>query len=509
MLKEGNLEDWRLKMLEEEEKPWYEKQSNEEFVELLVLRVKSPGDLCVMPKNLREEVGKIQQEVSQSRGASLTSLYLGQLVAAPRKTEGWGRAKVVEIKEKRVKVFFVDLGEQRSVREEDLRELTQDLARKPPTILRTGLVNISPPSKGNLHNVHEIHSHIHVSCMLGVWSKETCRRLKTLVQDAMDYKGGSIQGKLVQVGSLSWPLLDLKATDYRYQVVHINAVLEERGDQDLSSSSLTNLSNVTDGNSNKGPAVEGVTEVSKFVTSTNAGSRGRKDAAPRSNLSPLTGELDKMLGLVEQIKQTAWQRLREGERGHRLAVAVLQHCLSSLELPQESAALTEVTTWKDADSGGWVPVEANMAPLVLQERQVSKPPKPERAKTDVEVTHCNLKSGERDEKVKIHLLRFEPGGERWCSSKELSYLLPHWGGRDLVNKMLKVKRIEMVEKLIKKQEQPKVFATLAEWGVRGVNIGEEELVFYRLQDLPVIMKAFRLNGLKEVLVELENIIKGD
>ena len=87
--------------------------------------------------------------------------------------------------------------------------------------------------------------------------------------------------------------------------------------------------------------------------------------------------------------------------------------------------------------------------------------------------------------------------------------MPHWGGRDLVNKMLKVKRIEMVEKLIKKQEQPKVFATLAEWGVRGVNIGEEELVLYRLQDLPAIMKAFRMNGLKEVLVELENIIKGD
>ena len=360
------------------------------------------------------------------------------------------------------------------------------------------------------HPVHEIHSHIHISCMLGVWSKETCRRLKTLVQDAMDYKGGSFQGKLVQVGSLSWPLLDLKATDYRYQVVHINAVLEERGDQDLSSSSLTNLSNVTEGNSNKGPAVEGVTEVSKFVTSTNAGSRGKKDAAPRSNLSPLTGELDKMLRLVEQIKQTAWQRIREGERGHRLAVAVLQHCLSSLELPQESAALREDTTWKDADSGGWDPVDlaVAVAPLVLQERQVSKP-NPESAKTDVEVTHCNLKSGERDEKVKIHLLRFEPGGERWCSSKELSNLLPHWGGRDLVNKMLKVKRIEMVEKLIKKQEQPKVFATLAEWGVRGVNIGEEELVFYRLQDLPVIMKAFRLNGLKEVLVELENIIKGD
>ena len=97
---------------------------------------------------------------------------------------------------------------------------------------------------------------------------------------------------------------------------------------------------------------------------------------------------------------------------------------------------------------------------------------------------------------------------RWCSSKEVANLLPHWGGRDLVNKMLKVKRIEMVERVIKKQEQPEVFSTLAEWGVRGVNIGEEDLVMYRLEDLPIIMKAFRVAGLKEVLADLDSVMKG-
>ena len=89
----------------------------------------------------------------------------------------------------------------------------------------------------------------------------------------------------------------------------------------------------------------------------------------------------------------------------------------------------------------------------------------------------------------------------------MANLLPHWGGRDLVNKMLKVKRIEMVERVVKKQEHPHFFSTLAEWGVRGVNVGEEELVMYRLEDLPIIMKAFRVAGLKGVLADLDDVMK--
>ena len=62
MFQYGNLEDWRLKLLKEgeEERPWYPKLSNREWVDLGVLRVKSPGDLCVISKALGGEVGSIQ-----------------------------------------------------------------------------------------------------------------------------------------------------------------------------------------------------------------------------------------------------------------------------------------------------------------------------------------------------------------------------------------------------------------------------------------------------------------
>ena len=39
----------------------------------------------------------------------------------------------------------------------------------------------------------------------------------------------------------------------------------------------------------------------------------------------------------------------------------------------------------------------------------------------------------------VHLLRLEQGGKRWCSCKEVANFQPHWGGKDLVNIMLKAK----------------------------------------------------------------------
>lgn len=167
MVQEGNLGDWRLKLLkkekeeddeempwykkeeEEKERPWYTKPLNGEWVDLVVLRVKSPGDLCVIPKALTVEAGRIQEEVRKGKGSCLTSVFLGQRVASPiREGACWARGEVVEIGSSQVKVFFIDLGEQKLVRQADLRELPEHLSRKPPLVLRTGLANVSPPSEG-------------------------------------------------------------------------------------------------------------------------------------------------------------------------------------------------------------------------------------------------------------------------------------------------------------------------------------------------------------------------
>ena len=466
MNQEGSLGDWRLKFLKKkedeneempwhkkedsEETPWYSKPMNGEWVDLIVLRVKSPGDLCVIPKALRAEAGRIQEEVFRGRGSSLTSVYLGQRVAAPvREGKSWARGEVVEIGSSQVKVFLIDLGEQRLVRQEDLRELPEHLTRKPPLVLRTGLANISPPSEGSFCLLHNIHSH---SFIPGAWSKETCRRLKTLVRDAMEVKG-SIQGQLHQVESLPWPLLDLKS-----EVGHINAMLTEKVDPDLSTSSLLNICHTSplDSRNKQRPQVEGVKEVSKLVPLTS--STGEEKLASRPNLPSIADKLDEMLGLVEQIKSTAWQKIRgEEEGGHKVSLAALQQCLASLELgantsvcsTQDDNVAPHVTAnRRDTDStkcnGEWCPSEAKVMPVmppqleklerefrtplvkaganlactVKDNRLIENDVKKEdaNAKSEVKVMPCKLHSGERDEKVTVHLLRFEEEVERWCSS---------------------------------------------------------------------------------------------
>ena len=361
----------------------------------------------------------------------------------------------------------------------------------------------------------------------GAWSKESCRSLKTVVGDAMNSKG-LIKGKLHQVESLPWPLLELKS-----EAVHIN----EEVDQDFSSCCTSpahgrhqqrplvgELPSLSPPERTETPVIEGVKEVSKLVI---LSSTGEEKISSGSKLPSITDKLDEVLGLVEQINSAALQRIREGEGGHRIALAALQNCLASLELGADAGCSTQITNRRDTDSinyNGLGPLEADVVPVLPPrfEKQERESPlkagacavednrlmEDEKAKSGVEVTPCMLHSGKGENKVTVHLLRLEQGGESWCSSKEVANLLPHWGGRDLVNKMLKVKRIEMVERLIKKQEQPRVFATLAEWGVRGANIGEEELVMYKLEDLPIIMKAFRVVGLKEVLSDLDDVMKG-
>ena len=293
----------------------------------------------------------------------------------------------------------------------------------------------------------------------GVWSKETCRRLKKLVRDAMDIKG-SIQGQLHQVESLPWPLLDLQS-----EIGHINAELTEKVDPDLSSFSLLDSCHTSppDSRNKQTPKVEGVKEVAKLVALSK--NIGEVKVASGSNLPSVADKLDEMLGLVEQIKSSAWQRIRgEGEGGYRVALAALQQCLASLELVRETACSSQLdnvvhvtTNRRDTDStkcnGGWHPSEVKVVPVMspqlvkperefgnplvkagaylactvknnrLTENDARKEDARAKANSEVKVTPCKLHSGEREEKVTVHLLQLEDGGERWCSNCFFACLL--------------------------------------------------------------------------------------
>merc|ERR1719447_644626 len=504
---EGNLGDWRLKLLKQkqEELPWFNKQTNEDWVDLLVLRVKSPGDLCVMQRRMREEVGRIQEEISKEVGAPLDKLSRGQRVAAPGREGSLARAEVVEdginASTGKVKVFFIDTGEQRLVNEEDLRELSQYIARKPALVLRTGLANVAPPPQG-------------------VWGKEICRKLKSMVQDAMAVKGSCVQGRLHQTASLPWPLLELKLKISKGEVVYVNEIISREFDNDTSFPSSPkegvplNMLDLPNKQQDNRRRLGG--DVQLFDGGAAEESHGERTYTYSAlvNENFLTKDSDtnnKVIELLGQIRDKVVQRISEGDTGQRLAVEALQRCLTSLDIAPvsmdpESSKSRPVPEVNGSQSKS-MRFSQNLTSTGYNLNEMGFGESEESTNDALEVTQCRLPLGEREERVTVHLVRLEQGGERWCSSGEVANLLPHWGGRDLVDKMLKTRRFEMVEKVIRMQEHPEVFATLAKWGVRGVNIGEHELVLYRLEDMPVIMKAFRMAGLKEVLADLNDLIE--
>ena len=67
-----------------------------------------------------------------------------------------------------------------------------------------------------------------------------CRKLKSMVQDAMAIKGSKIQGRLHQTKSLPWPLLELKLKTSKGEVVHVNEILSRELDKNTSFASSPN-----------------------------------------------------------------------------------------------------------------------------------------------------------------------------------------------------------------------------------------------------------------------------
>ena len=61
-----------------------------------------------------------------------------------------------------------------------------------------------------------------------------CRKLKSIVQDAMAVKGSCVQGRLHQTASLPWPLLELKLKISKGEVVHVNEIISREFDNDTS-----------------------------------------------------------------------------------------------------------------------------------------------------------------------------------------------------------------------------------------------------------------------------------
>ena len=91
MFQEGTLGDWRLKLLKEgeEERPWYTKLSNGEWVDLVVVRVKS----C---RSLRHSQGLDRRGWKDTRGSVRREGVMSDQYLLGAESGGQGRSKLGE-----------------------------------------------------------------------------------------------------------------------------------------------------------------------------------------------------------------------------------------------------------------------------------------------------------------------------------------------------------------------------------------------------------------------------
>jgi hypothetical protein len=118
--------------------------------------------------------------------------------------------------------------------------------------------------------------------------------------------------------------------------------------------------------------------------------------------------------------------------------------------------------------------------------------------------------GESGEEEALHTVLLPGETGRWCSGREVEGLVPGWAGRPVLARMLRLRRVVLVERRLErggKLADSRALEELGLRGVRGASAGEDSLELYRLEDVPVIVKLFRARGSLGLLEALEGIIK--
>ena len=182
-----------------------------------------------------------------------------------------------------------------------------------------------------------------------------------------------------------------------------------------------------------------------------------------------TAEAEEAQALVGRIATLASARRHRGE-GEEVAAA-LRLCLASLD---DLERVEDVGKVKDIEKD-----------------------------FKVKVTPHRVEVGE--EEVVVHTVAL-PGEGVWCSGVEVGALVPGWRGKDLLRKMLNVKKVKVKEKVVKAETDGEAMAAMAEWGVRGAAEGEAEVAMYRVEELPRLVTTFRPDGGEPLLRALHMIV---
>ena len=111
---------------------------------------------------------------------------------------------------------------------------------------------------------------------------------------------------------------------------------------------------------------------------------------------------------------------------------------------------------------------------------------------DVDQDLANCRYVERLEMggLDIHIINLIVMGEAWVTSQDIATLVSDWQGRDILAPMLARKKVELDIMMVSSFTHPDLVQRLVEEGVKGVSREVDQLMLYRLVNVPGILNLF-------------------
>jgi len=99
-------------------------------------------------------------------------------------------------------------------------------------------------------------------------------------------------------------------------------------------------------------------------------------------------------------------------------------------------------------------------------------------------------------------------GEAWVTSHEISSLVEDWQGRDILAPMLSRKKVELKTMKINKLTHPHIIQIMLEEGVKGATGEFNQMLLYRLVNIPMILNLFMVKKDRQVLASVAAAVQG-
>ena len=128
------------------------------------------------------------------------------------------------------------------------------------------------------------------------------------------------------------------------------------------------------------------------------------------------------------------------------------------------------------------------------------------AAVDQELDNCRYVQKLDMEGAEIHIVNLM--GEAWVSSQDISTLVGDWQGRDILAPMLARKKVELDCFKISSSSHPDLVRRMEEEGVKGVTQEMEQMMLYRLVNVPGILNLFMVTKDRHRLASVTTAVQG-